>query len=278
MNFYFRRTYRGPLSAVIFDWAGTTVDHGSRAPVAAFQATFEADGVPITVTQARGPMGMAKKDHIREILKLAEVTAAWRAVKGRDWTETDVETLYARFIPLQNEVLPNHSELIPGVASTIGSLRERGLKLGGTTGYDRTMMDVVEPLAAAQGYAVDPGGSVTISEVPAGRPAPWMVFEAMKRLRAWPVEAVVKVGDTRADIEEGLNAGCWTVGVALTGNETGLSAAELDALDPTQRQTLHAQATDNLARAGAHYVIESVATLEPILDAIATRLRAGERP
>ena len=43
---------------------------------------------------------------------------------------------------------------------------------------------------------------------------------------------MVKVDDTEVGIAEGLNAGCWTVGVALTGNVFGLNADEAAALDP----------------------------------------------
>ena len=39
-KFRYRRAYAGPVRAVVFDWAGTTVDYGSRAPVAAFAEVF----------------------------------------------------------------------------------------------------------------------------------------------------------------------------------------------------------------------------------------------
>jgi len=70
----------------------------------------------------------------------------------------------------------------------------------------------------------------------------------------------------------------WTVGVTATGNDVGLSAEDLAALDPADRARRLASAEQTLRAAGADYVIESVAQLEPVLDEIARRLASGERP
>jgi phosphonoacetaldehyde hydrolase len=90
--------------------------------------------------------------------------------------------------------------------------------------------------------------------------------------------AAVKVGDTVSDIQEGRNAGMWAVGVSATGNEVGLSATELAGLPEAERSHRIARACLRLKGAGAHYVIESVANLEPVLEDIDSRLAAGERP
>ena len=90
--------------------------------------------------------------------------------------------------------------------------------------------------------------------------------------------AAVKIGDTVSDIEEGLNAGMWTVGVAVTGNEVGLSAADLAALSEEDRGKRIAAARTNLTLAGAHFVIDSVAHCEGVLEEIDDRMAAGERP
>ncbi len=62
-----RTPYTGPVKAVVLDWAGTVVDHGSRAPMGAFVRAFAEMGVAISIADARGPMGMAKADHIRAV-------------------------------------------------------------------------------------------------------------------------------------------------------------------------------------------------------------------
>ena len=91
--FHYQRSYRGPLKAVIFDWAGTTIDYGSRAPAGVFIDVFKRRGVPITIEEAREPMGAHKKVHIRKITQLASVAKRWREVHGKPSTEDDVEAL-----------------------------------------------------------------------------------------------------------------------------------------------------------------------------------------
>ena len=73
MDFVFRRQYRGPIKAVIMDWSGTTVDYGSCAPAMAFVKLFEQYGVRISTAQARGPMGMHKKEHLRALTQVPAI-------------------------------------------------------------------------------------------------------------------------------------------------------------------------------------------------------------
>lgn len=268
--------YRGPLKAVIFDWAGTTIDHGSRAPAGAFQALFRNHGVAATIAQARGPMGMHKRDHIAAMLAMPEIAAQWIAAHGAPSTERDLDALFEEFIPLQMEALPHFLDLIPGIPAMAAQLRERGLKIGATTGYNEAMMALCQTAAKQAGYV--PDVSVAASQVPAGRPAPWMAVKAAMEMQVYPFSAIVKVGDTVTDIEEGLNAGMWTIGVTRTGNEVGLSSAEAELMAPTDLHTLVRQAEETLRAAGAHYVVESASDILPVLDEIGARLARGERP
>jgi phosphonoacetaldehyde hydrolase len=266
----------GPIKAIIFDWAGTTVDHGSIAPVMAFIETFRLHGVDISIEEARAPMGMHKCDHIRAITKMPMVAALWKTAHDRLPDEADVAAMYEEFIPLQVKVLADYADPIPGAVETITDLRKRGVKIGSTTGYNRQMMEVLAPEAARRGF--QPDSIVCVSDVPAGRPEPWMALRSAMELRAYPPELVVKVGDTVPDIEEGLNAGMWTVAVALTGNELGLTAEELAALSLDELETRRERAHLRLADAGAHYVIDSIWSLPLVLEDIDERLANGEQP
>ncbi len=276
MEFFFRRAYRGPLQAVIFDWAGTTVDYGCFSPAAVFINVFKNHGIALTIDQARGPMGLMKRDHLRALAALPAVAAQWQAGHGRPWTEADIDAMFAEFVPLQVACLAEFAEPIPGVPEAVAELRRRGLKIGSTTGYTREMMAVLVPEAARRGYA--PDAWVCSTDVPAGRPAPWMAFANAQRLNVYPLEAIVKIGDTVPDIEEGLNAGMWTIGVALTGNELGLTEVEAAALSEAERQRRLAPVYERFYRAGAHFVVEAVPDCPPVLDEIAARLARGERP
>lgn len=264
------------LRAVVFDWAGTMVDHGSKAPMGVFQRAFAAFGVDISIAEARGPMGMAKRDHIAAVLALPRVAAAWEQAHGRAPAEADIDRVYDVFVPLNVAVVADYAGLIAGAAETAARLRARGLKIGSTTGYTRDIMAPLLPLAAAQGYT--PDNLVCAGDLPAGRPAPLMMYQTFLDLGAWPASAVVKVDDTEVGIAEGLNAGCWSVGVALTGNVFGLDAAETQALSAAEFETRRAEAYGKLTRSGAHFVIDGVADLEDVLDEIEGALARGERP
>lgn len=269
-------TYRAPLKAVIFDWAGTTVDHGSRAPAGSFQTLFRNQGIEVTIAQARGPMGMHKRDHIATMLAMPEIAAQWIKVHGTPSTEGDLDALFEAFIPLQMDALPHFLDIIPGIPAMAAQLRERGLKIGATTGYNEAMMALCQNAARAAGYV--PDVSVAASQVPAGRPAPWMAVKAAMEMQVYPWASIVKVGDTVTDVEEGLNAGMWTIGITRTGNEVGLSLEEAEAMDPPALEALVRHADGKLRAAGAHFVVESAADIPPVLDVIEERLARGERP
>jgi phosphonoacetaldehyde hydrolase len=265
------------IRLVVFDLAGTTVDHGSRAPAGAFVELFARHGLAASEAQARGPMGMHKRDHIRSMLDDEELLSRqWRSVKGHDWNEADVEALFQEFIPLQLACLPHYTDVIPGVVETVQALRCQGIAIAATTGYNRQMADLVLAAAAAQGFV--PDCSRCASEVPAGRPAPWMVFDCMEQTGIYPPSVVVKVGDTISDVEEGLNAGVWSIGIARTGNMIGLSEADWLVLPETEQVRRLAAARRELTAAGAHAVIDSVADLPPVLAELEAWLAWGERP
>jgi len=276
MNTASQRRNVGPVRALITDLAGTAVDYGSSAPAGVFVQLFQRHGVPITLEQARGPMGIEKKAHVRELSKVPEIAGKWQKVHGAACTEADVDRMYQEFIPLQLDVLPKYSDLIPGVLETVRELKKRGIRIAANTGYNREMMEIVLREAARQGFV--PDAAVCATDVAKGRPAPWMVFLAMEKLDVYPPAAVVKIGDTVPDIDEGLHAGVWTVGVARTGNMLGLAESELAALPQTELKPRLAAARERLRAAGAHYVVDSFADCLRVIEEINRRLERGERP
>ena len=275
-EYTYQRTYRGPLKAVILDWAGTTMDYGCYAPAVVFVEVYKRKDVPITIEEARAPMGAHKKVHIRKISQLESVVQRWQEVYGRKPNEDDIEAMFQEFIPLQLDCLADYADLIPGTLEAITEFRNRGLKIGSTTGYLHEMMELLLKEAGTRGYA--PDATVCASDVPAGRPEPWMCLQNAMNLGIYPMEAIVKVGDTLPDIEEGLNAGMWTIGLAKTGNEIGLNEQEIANLPQDVLETKLAQAYVRMHQTGAHYVVDGIWDVLPILDLIDQRLRRGERP
>ena len=277
MDFMYRRSYKGLVKLVIFDWAGTTLDYGCYAPAVVFIEVFKRRGVEITMEQARRPMGLKKLDHIRAISQQDEVAKLWKQVRGKECTEADVQDMFEKdFVPLQVACIADYSELIPGTIETVNELKGRGIKIGSTTGYFTEAMEINLREAKKQGY--DPDVNACASDVPAGRPEPWMVLSNMQQARVFPPEAVVKVDDTKPGISEGLNARTWTIGLAKSGNEVGLNLQELSALPAEEVKRKVEKATEGLAKAGAHYVVESISDVPPIITEIEQRLRMGDRP
>lgn len=276
MRFSYRRSYEGPLQAVVLDWAGTTVDYGCCAPAAVFVEVFRRQGVEISTAEARAPMGTHKKVHIRELTQMPQVAARWQKAHGRPSSEEDVQAMFEEFVPLQCEAVSNYADLIPGTMETIEACRQRGLKIGSTTGYTSEMMEVVKREAKTHGY--EPDCTVCADEVPAGRPEPWMCLENAKQLGVYPLKSVVKIGDTKPDVLEGLNAGMWTIAVAKTGNEMGLNEVEVADLPASDYERRLERARQCLAESGAHYVVDSIADVMTCLDDIGVRLTRGEHP
>ena len=264
------------VEAVIFDWAGTTVDFGSLAPVRAITELFSREGIQLSDADARRDMGIFKKDHIRKILGTREMEAVWLVEKSKSPTEADVEDLFAKFIVLQMEVLEAYSQLILSVGHICEGLKSRGMRIGSTTGYTRPMLQILLDSAAAQGYL--PEYSLCPDDVGGGRPLPWMCLRIALEFQLSSTASAVKFGDTPSDIAEARNAGMWAVGVVATGNEIGMSAEEFAALDADERERRLKIGRGNLAAAGAHYVIDHLADLDPIIETINDRLEAGERP
>jgi phosphonoacetaldehyde hydrolase len=264
------------IRLVVFDWAGTTVDHGSRAPLLPFIRAFAARGVEITPEEARGPMGVHKKDHIWALLQLPSISRRWRERHGRDATENDLDDLYRTFMPLQLDVIDEFMGLVPGLLDCVGDLRSKGIAIGATTGYFREAAERVYRAAAAQGYR--PDHCVCAEEVSAGRPVPWMIFRIMEALGVFPPAVVVKVGDTVPDIGEGLSAGAWSVGVLRSSSEVGCTEQEWDALPHLEQRRRLTSCRDKLMAAGAHALVETLADLPTVLKDLDARVGRGEKP
>ncbi|MRT32151.1 phosphonoacetaldehyde hydrolase [Herbaspirillum sp. CAH-3] len=265
------------LQAVIFDWAGTLVDFGSLAPTQIFVDAFKSFGIDLTLQQARGPMGLSKWQHIRVLLDDTAIAAQWQQHNGRAPSDADVDAIYARFMPMQIAKVGQYSQPIEGAAQVLAWLRGQGLKIGSCSGYPRQVLDVLLPMAADDG--IRPDHVVAGDELPAGgRPGPYMALANMLALKIDDVAGCIKVDDTVPGIEEGLRAGMWSVGISLSGNEVGLTRAELDELAAEDITRLKAQAEARLREAGAHYVIDSVADLPQVVAHVRARMAIGERP
>ena len=256
------------VEAVVFDWAGTTVDYGCFAPVEAFMATFRNAGVEPTIEETRKPMGMLKIDHIRTMLHMDRIAAEWERVHGAAPTEEDVTALYVPYEEMLLSILHNFATPKPYVLDAVAELRAAGVKIGSTTGYNDKMMAIVAPEAERQGYK--PDFMVTPDEVGGhGRPYPYMMFRNMEALGVSDVRRVAKVGDTVSDIKEGLAAGCLSIGVIEGSSVLAMTQEEFEGLSAEDQAAARAHVDQVFREAGATAVINDLSELPALLGQIA---------
>lgn len=268
--------YAGPVQAVILDWAGTAVDHGCFGPVAVFLRAFASFGLEPTVEETRAPMGREKREHVAMMLAMPRLAVLWQEKYGKKPDERDVDAVFAKVQELMPSTLADYGKPVPGCVEALAQLRERGIKIGSCTGYSRAMMQELLPAAEKLGYK--PDCLVTADEVPKGRPMPWMCWQNCMKLEVFPPESVIKVGDTLADIQEGLNAGHWSVAVTQTSNALGLTEAEAAAFDPVLLEAKKRELARVFRQAGAHYVLDSIAGLPLLCEDISACLQNGRAP
>ncbi len=275
----FGKPYRGPVRGVILDWSGTVVDAYVLAPARVFVEVFARRGVEISMSEARGPMGLTKDLHIRRLLEVPAIRERWRAVHGRDPDPADSEAMFEDFVPRQIECLPEYAGLLPGVAEMAATLRrDYGVKIGVTTGFIRPMVDVLLEHARRQGFS--PDCTVAGDEVAHGaRPRPFMLYRNLDLLDLHPIQSVVKVDDTTSGVEEGLAAGCWSVGTARYSNYMNAdSLSEARSWSPEEVASRLAATRRLLWEAGAHYVIDEPLELLGVVEDVNLRLERGDRP
>lgn len=255
------------IEAVIFDWAGTTIDYGCFAPVQAFIESFELFGITPTVDEVREPMGMLKREHILTMMKMDRITDVWLEKHGRMWTEKDVNSIYEKSENAIFKILSNFATPKPYVIETVEKLKSNGIKIGSTTGYTSEMMSYVIPAAEKNGYMPDKW--FTPNDVnDMGRPYPYMIYRNMESLNVSGVDAVIKVGDTVADIKEGKNAGVITVGVIEGSSIMGLSEDEYSNLSEEERKEKIENVKKIYHQAGANLVIMNMGELTDIIEKI----------
>jgi len=264
------------LKGIIFDWAGTVVDFGCLCPIAAFQSAFRDQGVAVTPEHIQQFMGIHKRDHIVALLALPEIMAAWHGLHGGSPEEQDVDELYRSAESRMLESVAASARLVPALGAALTFARQRGLRIGSTTGYTTPLMEILAPAAARHGYI--PEFWIAADQVPQGRPWPWMIFKNMEFLKICPPSAVVKVGDTIADVVEASNAGVWSVAVVESSSLVSLSEVELAGLPDKERHRIVQRASRKLAEAGAHFVINTLAELPLALDQIEHRVTNGQAP
>jgi len=277
-DFAYNRSYTGQVKGLILDWSGTTADAYVLAPAVVFVQVFQKHGVDVTMSEARGPMGLRKDLHIKAMTEIPEIRERWHDIHGQYPSQADVDRMFGDFVPMQLDCLRNYTTLLPLVAETTQSLQKQGIKIGSTTGFLRSMVDILEEDARKQGYT--PDASVAGDEVINGaRPKPFMVYRNLDLMDVHPIQSVIKVDDTVSGIGEALEAGCWGVGIARYSNYMDMDTLEeADSLSEGEIKRRLAHTRDLLQKAGAHYVIDTWQQMPDVIEDVNIRLGRGEKP
>jgi phosphonoacetaldehyde hydrolase len=277
-DFVYNRSYTGQVKGLILDWSGTTADAYVLAPAVVFVQVFQKHGVDVTMSEARGPMGLRKDLHIKAMTEIPEIRERWHDIHGQYPSQADVDRMFGDFVPMQLDCLRNYTTLLPLVAETTQSLQKQGIKIGSTTGFLRSMVDILEEDARKQGYT--PDASVAGDEVINGaRPKPFMVYRNLDLLDVHPIQSVIKVDDTVSGVGEALEAGCWGVGIARYSNYMDMDTLEeADSLSEDEINRRLAHTRELLQKAGAHYVIDTWEQMPDVIEDVNIRLGRGEKP
>ncbi|MEZ4664391.1 MAG: phosphonoacetaldehyde hydrolase [Caldilineaceae bacterium] len=243
-DYTYTRNYRGKVKGVVLDWSGTTADAYVIAPAVVFVEVFQKYGVEISMTEARGPMGLRKDLHIKALTETPTIRERWKATHGQYPDQSDVDAMFKDFVPMQLACLPQYAGLLPGVVEMADKLKADGIKIGVSTGFTRPMVDILLKHAREQGF--HPDCTVAGDEVIHGaRPRPFMVYRNLDIMDVHPIQAVVKVDDTTSGVGEGLEAGCWAVGIARYSNYMNINTlAEAEALPEAEIQRRLAHTRD----------------------------------
>ena len=277
-DYVYTRGYRGKVKGIVLDWSGTTADAYVLAPAVVFVDVFKKHGVEISMAEARGPMGLRKDLHIQKLTEVPEIRERWKGVHGSYPDQGSVDAMFADFVPMQLECLRQYTTLLPHVAETIQQFQKDGIKIGSSTGFVRSMVDILEADAKTQGYV--PDASVAGDEVVHGaRPKPFMVYRNLDLMDVSPIQSVVKVDDTVSGIGEALEAGCWGVGIARYSNYMDIDSMEhYESLSEADIERRLNATREILRKAGAHYVIDTFDQMTEVIADVNERLARGERP
>jgi phosphonatase-like hydrolase len=224
-----------PIRLASLDMAGTTIDEGGVVYAVLRDSVERATRREVPDDLLSTWTGTSKLEAIEGLLRAlgcdpSEAPAIFRTFSA------ELEAAYAGVPPV----------LFPGVTEAVRALRGAGVAVALQTGYAR---DVAEGLLSAVGWRVgdDIDALVSAEDVPASRPAPYLVFRTMERTGTVDVAEVLVAGDTVNDLKAGRAAGArYTVGV-LTGAHT---VAELGSSPHTHLLASVADLPDLLATAG----------------------------
>jgi phosphonatase-like hydrolase len=187
---------------VVTDFAGTAMRE-EGAVLVAYRRALTAFAIPFTEEDLAARRGASKRAVFRELAARAHAPAAVPNVADRA-----LQTFEAT---LHDEYTTGPVVEVPGAAAAMRCLKEAGVKVALTSGFDRSLVNL---LIARLGWEELFDLTVASSDVSQGRPAPFLIYRAMMDLGVVDVGRVAVIGDTPLDLAAGMNARAhWVIGV-----------------------------------------------------------------
>lgn len=271
--------YKGPIKTVIFDLEGTIIDPGCMAPVEALTDLFSNYGYYLSVTEARNNLHIKRETYIKSLTDYIKILAEKTILKtNRNLALLDSTNMTNEYMQLQEKYFQEFNTIIEGSYNLFGKLREDKIKIGVTTNYNNRLgIKIYDQLVSQH---LKPDSFVTESKVFNGSiPSPSMIYQTLDILNTYPVQSVIKVDDTSIGIQEGLNAGCWTIGVSKWSNYTNYqSKYDLVECAESIRNKRERCAREKLLKSGAHFVVSDIRNVYEVIQIINEKLSKGEQP
>lgn len=186
---------------LVSDFAGTLL-HDGGAVLAAYRTTLGEFGIPFADDELHAWRGASKRAVFEHFaVRLGVENASEFAGQALARFEEELRTAYGT----------EPVEEIPGARAVVEELRASAVRVALTTGFPRSLTElIVTRLEWSELFDL----ILTPEDVPAARPAPYMIYRAMMELGIYDVGRVAVVGDTPLDLEAGSNARCgWVIGV-----------------------------------------------------------------
>ena len=213
-------------------------------------------------------MGKCKRDHLRQIL--FKNGATFYSLHNRSPTESDIDALFRTYVPMQFNTIKQNCNILPQTHETVERLR-KSHKIGATSSFPTYISSAINYELFDRGINLD--SIVASDEVFNTRPYPSMVYKNMDILSVKTPRDIVKISNTVEGILEGLNAGCWTIGVSKYSSLLGIhSLCEEASMDEDKMRERITFASNKLKRTGAHAVVENLNDIDNIIDTFNTKL------
>lgn len=209
------------IKMIVFDLSGTTVEDDNAVAKSLHQAAIEY-GLQLPLSEFEKTIG-TNKIHLYQyhIARNKGQQIEFEDFERKSFPDLYEEAtkIFGRYSVIMLDYYKNNIKAMPGAEDVFVWCRKNNIKVVTDTGFHRDINNaIMGGLKWLENGLVDLAVDVESTDG-IGRPAPYMLFHAMKQLGVQSVHEVIKIGDTPADLLSGFNAGCiGNIGVLSGAN------------------------------------------------------------